>query len=463
MESVIVLVEQMKLRGKLLVSLAAVILFMGLFQSFFLQSRVEKTFENYLSESDQMRIEMIKQNIISYYETFGSLEGIDRILDDSINGQNYGMGMGMGRMMGHMSGTSFGVIVKDASGNVMANTAKNISVNSIKQELIINGKTIGTINVYPTKNSSIERLEQQFVHSVKLAILLGFFFAGIISLIIGYFLSRKITKPLSQLMSGIENVARGNTDYRVAINSKDEFHQLGEAFNQMTNTLERTERVRKTLVADVAHELRTPLSIIGAKLESIQTGALEPTEEVILQLSDEVYRLSRLVSDLQQLSQAESGSLKLHKKNTEVNKLLEVIIEKFQWLADEKNISLQLSRSPEELFIEIDTDRITQVAVNLLGNALRYTPNRGVVTVIVKNEKHHISISFSDTGCGIEPEKLPFIFERFFRADEARNRDDGGTGLGLSIAKGYVEIHGGEIKVNSIIGKGTIFEVILPK
>src|SRR5699024_7070717 len=223
-----------------------------------------------------------------------------------------------------------------------------------------------------------------------------------------------------------------------------------------------TEHIRKSLVADVAHELRTPLAIIQAKLESIQAGALEAREEVILHVSDEVYRLSRLVNDLQQLSLAESNTLPLHKKRTEINSFVQAILSQFQWFADEKDIRLQFSKSSADIFIEIDRDRMTQVVVNLLGNALRYTPNNGIVMVDVEAEDKSVVISFKDTGPGIDEQKLPFIFERFYRLDESRKRDEGGAGLGLSIAKGFVEVHGGTINVTSIKGEGTRFEVSLP-
>src|SRR5699024_3673209 len=160
----------------------------------------------------------------------------------------------------------------------------------------------GTLIAYPVKSASVSRLEQQFVQSVNVTILFGFLVAVLLSLVIGIFLSKKITKPLTQLVSGIERVSKGKTNFRLSIDSKDEFSRLGDSFNKMTETLERTEHIRKSLVADVAHELRTPLAIIQAKLESIQAGALEAREEVILHVSDEVYRLSRLVNDLQQLS-----------------------------------------------------------------------------------------------------------------------------------------------------------------
>lgn len=449
----------MKMRSKLIISLTMVIIFMGLFQSLFFQSRVEKIFENYLSESDEMKVEMIKQAVTSYYISTGSLEGVNQILEISNR-----MNMNMGNMMGHMGG-NVGVIILDASGEIVVDTTtKNMDdkKSPVQEPLVIKGETIGTFIAYPVKSGSISRLEQQFVQSVNVTILLGFIVAVLLSLIIGLFLSKKITKPLSQLVSGIEQVSKGKTNFRVSIDSKDEFRQLGDAFNKMTETLERTEHIRKSLVADVAHELRTPLTIIRTKLESIQSGALEATEEVILNVSDEVYRLSRLVNDLQQLSLAESKTLPLHKEQTEINSFMESILSQFQWFADEKDIRLHFIKSSNNIFIKIDRDRMTQVVVNLLGNALRYTPNNGIVTVNVKVENQSVVISFQDTGPGIDEKKLPFIFERFYRVDESRKRDEGGAGLGLSIAKGFVEMHGGDINATSIKGEGTTFEIILP-
>ncbi|RBP05353.1 cell wall metabolism sensor histidine kinase WalK [Rossellomorea aquimaris] len=450
----------MKLRGKVLISLATVIIFMGLFQTLFFQTRIEKIFENYLSESDQMKVEMMQHALISYYNSTGSLKGVEQALENANR-----MNMNMRSMMGGMGGT-IGIVVLDASGEIVANTAQKKMEDknfSVKEPLVIKGETIGNMIAYPIKNDSVSRLEQQFVQSVNLTILFGFLFAGMITLIIGFFLSKKITNPLSQLVSGIEHVSKGNTKkFRVKITSNDEFKQLGDAFNQMTDTLERTEHIRKSLVADVAHELRTPLSIIRAKLESIQAGALEATEEVILNVSDEVYRLSRLVNDLQQLSLAESKTLPLHKKRTEINIFMEAILSQFEWFADEKGIKLHLNKSSNDISIEIDQDRITQVIVNLLGNALRYTPDNGTVTVNVNVEGNSVILSFKDTGPGIDEPKLPFIFERFYRVDESRKRDEGGAGLGLSIAKSFVEIHGGDIKVTSSKGEGTTFVVMLP-
>ncbi len=244
--------------------------------------------------------------------------------------------------------------------------------------------------------------------------------------------------------------------------SKDEWRELGEAFNEMAGQLAKNEEVRQALVADVAHELRTPLTILQGELESIQEGVTQPNEEVILKLTDEVYRLKRLVNDLQQLSLAEAGKLPLHKQPVQIKELIQRISENFHWLADEKQITLRYDGIPEDVWIELDRDRITQVVVNLVGNALRHTPQHGLVAITGYEEDDCFIFRVSDNGPGIPKDVLPFIFERFYKRDPSRSRSESGTGLGLSIAKGYVEAHGGSITVASEINKGTTFTVILP-
>src|SRR5699024_7068496 len=194
---------------------------------------------------------MMRQVVISYYNSTGSLKGVGKILENANR-----MHMNMGKMMGNMGG-SIQIIVLDSSGETVADTtSKNMGNkdSSVKEPLAINGKNIVTLIAYPVKSASVSRLEQQFVQSVNVTILFGFLVAVLLSLVIGIFLSKKITKPLTQLVSGIERVSKGKTNFRLSIDSKDEFSRLGDSFNKMTETLERTEHIRKSLVADVAHE-----------------------------------------------------------------------------------------------------------------------------------------------------------------------------------------------------------------
>lgn len=263
-------------------------------------------------------------------------------------------------------------------------------------------------------------------------------------------------------MRGIKQLGRGEQAEHVHITSRDEFQELGEAFNEMSGQLVRNEEIRKSLVADVAHELRTPLTILQGKLETIQEGAVEPSEEVILELTDEVYRLNRLVKDLQQLSLAEAGKLPLQKEPVVMKSFINKVCSNLEWLAQEREITLNCDLIPENYELLIDTDRMTQVLVNLIGNALRHTPAGGRVSITAEKQGDFFLIHVADTGAGIPEDALPFIFDRFYKRDPSRTRKDSGTGLGLSIAKGFVEAHGGSISVSSETNKGTIFTISLP-
>jgi len=198
-------------------------------------------------------------------------------------------------------------------------------------------------------------------------------------------------------------------------------------------------------------------------LESIQEGAIKPTEEVVLELTDEVYRLKRLVSDLQQLSLAEAGKLPLNKQPVPIKQFIDRICSNLQWLATEKEISLRYDKIPNHFCLQIDADRMTQVMVNLIGNALRHTPEQGIVEISAQDTEDSLLFKISDNGPGIPEDALPFIFDRFYKRDPSRSRTEGGTGLGLSIAKGFVKAHGGSIAVESELNKGTIFTITLQK
>lgn len=457
----------MKLQTKLIIAFSSIVLLMAFFQTSFFQNRVEKDFTDYIRQNESENIANLKDILIDYYDNNGSWDNIQ----DQLSNPMMDIRPRRGRMGGNnfmfpkMYGLQF--IVVNEEGTVVADTEstwigkQSDKIPGMHEALMSNEDKIGELIIYQ-KAMGIYNVEQQFMQSVKTSIIFGSLITVIIAVLLSIFLSNKVTKPLEKLMLGIRRLAKGDTSYRVEVSTNDEFSQLAKAFNEMSSKLEQNEEVRKTLVADVAHELRTPLSVLRGRLESIQEGAIHPTQEVIIQLNDEVYRLSRLVNDLQQLSLAEAGKLPLKKLNTEMNELIYKIIENFKWLADEKNITITTNLE-ENLKAFIDKDRITQVIINLIGNALRHTPEYGKLDIdLLKYKDNELEIRIADSGPGIEEEFLPFIFERFYRTDTSRSRDQGGTGLGLSIAKGYVLAHNGSISVKSNKKEGTTFIIHLP-
>lgn len=286
-------------------------------------------------------------------------------------------------------------------------------------------------------------------------------------LIFSLWISGVITLPLRKLMEAIERVANGDFNVNVPIESKDEYGKVVHTFNDMTLRLREAEQVRKRMFADVAHELRTPLSIMQLKLENTQQANQDASPEMLLRLHDEVIRLSLLVDDLHALSLAEAGRLPLDCKRMDLKVKMKQIVNDAKIEAEENGLSIYLSSNSESVYIKADARRITQVFINLLINAIRYTPKGGTITVeikdnVIEQEQAYTCVSVSDTGMGIPEEEIPHLFDRFYRVEKDRSRHTGGTGIGLSIAQQFVKAHGGFINVASQLNEGTTFTVYLP-
>jgi two-component system sensor histidine kinase BaeS len=292
---------------------------------------------------------------------------------------------------------------------------------------------------------------------------------SVIALLIGYWLSRVLTSPLHQLTAAIGRIGKGDLNTPIPVTTRDEYGQVADALNWMTASLSRSEEVRKHLVADIAHELRTPLTILQAKFEYIQQGGKAVEPETLLPMQDEVIRLNQLVNDLHQLSLAEAGKLPLNRKRTDIVELLEKLIDLFLPEAEDRGIGLLLTCSiadRDTANLDLDSHRMTQVFYNLIGNAMRHTPSGGHIYVELTEMEaapNELIIRIRDTGEGISERHLPYVFDRFYRADDDRSRQSGGMGLGLAITKQFVEAHGGSIEVDSVLGEGTTFTVRIPR
>jgi signal transduction histidine kinase len=285
---------------------------------------------------------------------------------------------------------------------------------------------------------------------------------GIGSLIVGLILSRRMSRPLVNLTAATRTVAAGDLSVRVPDRYPGELGELASAFNTMAENLTRADELRRNLTADVAHELRTPLSVIRGKLEGVLDGVYPATSEYLEPVLEEIQLLTQLVEDLQLLALAEAGQLPLEKRAMDVGDLLRDAQVNFNPQASDRGVTLALDLPLELPKVTADWRRIVQVLGNLLTNALRHTPEGGCVTLSATAGEGLVEVTVADTGTGVPPEDLPYIFERFWRGDKSRSRAGGGTGLGLAIAKHLVEVHGGEIGVESIPGKGSKFWFTLP-
>ncbi|MFN8386437.1 MAG: ATP-binding protein [Anaerolineales bacterium] len=309
-------------------------------------------------------------------------------------------------------------------------------------------------------------------HDLLLAIVLLVFASGM-AMVLGYFLSSTVTERIQQLKNAAEKLAEGNLKTRVAVNGRDEVASLAVTFNQMAEQLQAAdskqrelESLRRDLIAWVSHDLQTPLTSMRAILEALSDGVVEDPETVkryLLTAQRDVRSLSSLIDDLFQMAQLDAGGFPLNRANASLSDLVSDTLESFTQLAKQQNVTLEGNVDPQVDPVHMDTQAIGRVLNNLIGNALRHTPAHGRVSVWVRRNKN-IEVTVSDTGEGIRAEDIPHVFERFYRGDVSRSRNQitGGAGLGLAIARGIVRAHGGEIKVESEIGKGTQFTFYLP-
>lgn len=286
---------------------------------------------------------------------------------------------------------------------------------------------------------------------------------GLMGIGLGIVISRQLTAPLEELAAAAKAIGAQQLSRRVAVRGTQEIVEVAHAFNEMAGELQSAEALRENLLADVAHELRSPLTVLQGNLRAILDDVYPLDKTEVARLYDQTRHLSRLVDDLHILAEAEARELPLNLYGLDVVRFLEQTAAAFELLAEAQHISLQVSAPAALPLIRADGVRLTQVLHNLLANALRHTPAGGAITLSAGQVGPSIHIEVKDTGEGISAEHLPHVFERFYRADQARRRDKGGVGLGLAIARAIVEAHGGTIQAASA-GKdqGSTFTIIFP-
>ena len=364
------------------------------------------------------------------------------------------------------------VMLTDPNGAMLFDSADSAPARLNKQtnigvrqaaDVVVNGQVVGIVSVQPIEGQ-FGKAEDQFLRIVRRSIFLAGLTAAIAALIIGSLLAQNLTRSLRRLTTAAHQLAHGDRDLRLPTpHGQDEVAELTQAFSTLNAELRRSEESRRSMVADIAHELRTPLSVLQLELESLQDGVTTPTPAVINSLNDEVTLLKRLIDDLRTLSLADTGQLTLQMQSVDINDAVERVTTRLAQAMRLKNLQLQVNLAPNLPHVWADPDRLQQVIGNLLHNAIRYTPHDGTITIGTEQRQHDIMLRVRNTGAGFSPEEAADIFKRFYRTDKARARETGGSGLGLAIVRGLTESMGGKVWAESEQGAGVTFFVALPK
>jgi histidine kinase len=322
--------------------------------------------------------------------------------------------------------------------------------------LIVTANVLAIRNVDPV-------LLPDFRNAVSRALVVAALAATVAGLVASVLLMREILRPLRQIASSSRRIAAGHYDERISPPSSDELSAVADSFNQMASALEHVEEQRVALIGNVAHELRTPLAGLEGYLEGLVDGIFESNEETFNLLQHEVRRMRRLVDDLQTLSRVEAGQVQLHFEQFDLLPVVQRVVAQLRPQILDGCLEIVLAARVEQLPITADPDRVAQILINLIGNAIRYTPEEGCITVEVGAEAGFALVAVRDQGIGIPPEALPYLFERFYRVDQSRARSSGGSGIGLTISRHLAWAMGGDLSAASPgAGQGSTFTLTLP-
>jgi two-component system, OmpR family, sensor histidine kinase BaeS len=330
------------------------------------------------------------------------------------------------------------------------------------QEISVHGKTVGWLGL-KNEDSLSDPLDLAFLKQQAQAFYIVGVLALVLAAVVAFLLSRHLLSPVKQLIKGTRSLTSRKFDTRINVNSSDELGQLAGDFNQMARTLEQYEHLRQQWISDIAHELRTPLSILRGEIEALQDGVREASSQQLESLHAEVVHMSRIVSNLHDLSLAESASLHIKREPVDLVQVVRVCLEKFQSIFVERGIELvDALGDSETIIINGDKDRLMQVFSNLLENTLRYTDSPGCLTVRQLCTMSVVRLQFADTKPAVPTEALDRLFDRLFRVDPSRSRAHGGSGLGLSICKTIIEAQDGTITAQHAASGGLQIEIMLP-
>lgn len=423
-------------------------------------------FSDYLTKINEATFEQLPSRLSSLYQAKGTWDptALDEISHTLPIGTVVTLTDPSGKLVATLSSTMDDMMHGQGGMSMSMSMSSSSSTRWKMKTLTVSGPlgTLATAVVrYPAPILNSQDVLFQF--SVFLSLLFAGGLALLFGIILSYFTSRRLVAPLKRLTLAADRIGHGHLDERVGLQTKDEIGQLANAFNAMVDNLNRQEILRKQFTADIAHELRTPLTSIKSYIEAFQDNILPANQENLSSIHEEIDRLVDLSSDLKDLNVAEIGALTLILEPVDLKHLLDKVIHSLHPLIQEKQLTLSWNVPPELVTTSGDVRLLTRLFYNLVHNAYRYSDIGGRVTVALTQTPDFAEIRIKNTGIGIPEEDLPFIFERFYRADKSRTRETGGTGIGLALVRQITTLHQGTITVQSKVGQETEFIVLLPK
>lgn len=397
--------------------------------------------------------------VSDYYNTNGTLDGIEEALRARFENRN-DAAPDPPRLAPFGLADTNGVVILRGDGYVIGSQAPAAMVAN-GTRIIVNGQFVGV--VLPFVNPAPRtRIQQQYLERTGTTLALASGGAALFAIVLGVLLAGTIVRPVRALTDAARRMAKGELGQTVRVGSRDEVGELASAFNQMSTDLQHADQQRRQMTADIAHELRNPLTVIGGYLDAMRTGDLQPTPPRLEAVYDEIQHLEKIVEDLRTLSLADAGALVLNRQPIGIGALLARVAARYAPQASQRHIEMRVENDAPAMMVDADEMRITQVLDNLISNAFQHTPDGGRIILRAQAVADRARISVADTGKGIAPEDLERVFERFYRGDKARTAEQGSSGLGLAIAKALMEAHGGKIWATGELGQGATFMIELP-
>ena len=446
---------RLSLQTRLFLMILAIVALAAIAGNIFINRSVGEAFSTFTVRSFTRQDQLVATILIGYHARTGGFEGLVPQMEES---------------------DPVPLLLLDPEGEIVYPTDWESLGHTLTEREIARGETLTLPNgdqwtlipyQFSPERAAAERV---FFHRIRRSLWLAGLAATLAGLLISLLLRRQVTRPLRQLDAAAQRIAAGNLSERVPIETSDEFGHVAASFNDMAESLEASEQAKRRMIADIAHELRTPITVIRSALEGLRDGLIDPTQETFSSLHNRILLLTRLVADLHQLALADAGRLSINSIPLRLDRVIEGIVETVGVQAEDAGLELETSLEGGLPSVAADGQRVEQILLNLLANAIRHTPSGGRILITAAESESFVEVSVCDTGSGIDPADLPHIFDRFYRADLSRAQQEetaesvevGNSGLGLPIAKALVEAHGGTIRAEGVPTGGTCIRFTLP-